>query len=240
MSTHNPILQQQINQLYDNTATSYDTEPGHGICDDERALWRTAIFAAIEPKPGSRVLDVGAGTGVFSQLFADWGCAVVGLEPSAAMVAQAQAKQAATVANPITYLVGDIHTVELFDAATFDFIVSRQVVCYFHDPLQVFENWRRWLKPGGQVVVVDGLWSRAGWGDEGLVDQLPLACLQTRATIAYLLEKSGFQVTHNSWLTQVNTYLQAAEIATAPRYMIVAQKSEPVVPLAEVLHASWA
>lgn len=217
-------LQQQINQLYDNTATSYDTEPGHGIRDDERALWRADIFAAIEPKTGSHVLDVGAGTGIFSQLFADWGCAVVGLEPSAAMVAQAQAKQAATAANPITYLVGDTHAAEQFDAATFDLIVSRQVVCYFRDPLQVFANWHHWLKPGGQVMVIDGLWSSAGWGDEALVDQLPLSCLQTRATSAYLLAKSDFRITHNDWLFQVNTYLQAADTATSARYMIVATK----------------
>lgn len=224
MNTHHMILQQQINQLYDSTATSYDTEPGHGILDEERALWRADIFAGIEPKTGSRVLDVGSGTGIFAQIFADWGCAVVGLEPSAAMVAQARAKQAAPATNPITYIVGDTHAANLFAAATFDLIVSRQVVCYFHDPLQVFANWSHWLKPGGQVVVIDGLWSRAGWGNEALVDQLPFSCLQTRATVAYLLAKAGFQVTYNHWLTQVNAYLAPN---ASPRYMIVAAHDHP-------------
>jgi len=240
MNTHHVTLQQQINQIYDGAAVDYDAEAGHGIAEDERALWRADIFAAVALGARSHVLDVGSGTGVFSQLLADWGCAVVGLEPSVAMVAQAQPKQAVTAANPITYIVGDTHSAELFDAATFDLIVSRQVVCYFHDPLQVFANWRRWLKPGGQVIVIDGLWQRVGWGDEALVDQLPLSCLQTRATIAYLLGKSGFRITHNGWLTQVNTCLQVADRATAPRYMIVAQKSEPVIPLTEVLHAPLA
>lgn len=225
MDTHNVTLQQQINQLYDDAAVGYDAEAGHGIRDEERALWRADIFAAVALEAGSHVLDVGSGTGVFSQLLADWGCSVVGLEPSAAMVAQAQAKQAATAATPITYRVGDTHTAELFDGTTFDFIVSRQVACYFQDPLQVFANWRRWLKPGGQVIVVDGLWQRAGWDNERLVDQLPLSCLQTRATIAYLLGKSGFTVTHVGWLESVNAYLHASSKPNSPRYLVVARRN---------------
>lgn len=221
----NLILQQQINQLYDDAAVSYDTEAGHGIRDEERALWRADIFAAVALEAGSHVLDVGSGTGVFSQLLADWGCSVVGLEPSVAMVAQAQAKQAAMAANPITYSVGDTHAAELFDAATYDLIVSRQVVCYFHDPLQVFANWHRWLKPSGQMIVIDGLWQRAGWGDEALVDQLPLSCLQTRATIAYLLRKSGFTVTYVGWLENVNAYLDASGKPSSPRYLVVARRN---------------
>lgn len=216
-------VQQQINQLYDSAAASYDAEPGHGIGDAERGLWRAEIAVAVAVTARQRVLDVGSGTGILSHLFADWGCSVVGIDPSAEMVAQAQSKQVSTVANSITYLVGDTHKAEIFDEATFDLVVSRQVVCHFYDPLQAFRNWHRWLKPDGQVVVIDGLWSRTGW-DDALVDHLPLSCLQTRATIAYLLEQSGFRMTHNDWLTQVNAYLKTADIAASPRYMIVAQK----------------
>lgn len=224
MKQRNPTLQQQINQLYNAAASNYDAEDGHGITDEERAQWRAEILAVITMSAGLRVLDVGSGTGVFSQLFADWGCSVVGLEPSQAMVAQAQAKQAPMTANSITYIMGDTHTVGMFDAASFDFIVSRQAVCYFHDPLHAFENWRQWLKPDGHVVVVDGLWSRMGWGDDALLDQLPLSCLQTRATVAYLLEKSGFAITHTGWLTHVNEYLRHSDETASPRYMVVARK----------------
>lgn len=220
---HNLSLQQQINQLYDNIAATYDAEPGHGIGDEEYELWQREIDDAVAVAAGNRVLDVGSGTGILSQIFAQWGCSVVGVDSSLEMVAQAQTKQAPTTVTPITYVVGDTHAAELFDDRTFDLIVSRQVVCHFRDPLAVFQNWRRWLKAGGQVIVIDGLWFRAGW-DDVLVDQLPLSCLQTRATVAYLLEKAGFQIIHNNWLTRVNTYLQSVDPTASPRYMVVARE----------------
>lgn len=221
MSVISATLQATLNQQYDGEAGAYDAQPGHGITVEERELWRADLLAQVKLAANSSILDVGSGTGVFTQLFADWSYTVVGLEPSPRMLAEAEAKLLPIYANRISFVLGDTHEAELFADETFDAIVSRQVACYFQDPLQVFANWRRWLKPGGQVIVIDGLWQRAGWGDEGLVDQLPLSCLQTRATLAYLLEKSGFRITHNDWLAQVNTYLQAANPATSPRYMIV-------------------
>jgi hypothetical protein len=37
---------------------------------------------------------------------------------------------------------------------SFDWITARQVVGHFYDPLLVFENWHRWLKAGGRVLIV--------------------------------------------------------------------------------------
>jgi hypothetical protein len=47
-------LQQQMNQLYDSVAPSYDAQVGHGIAAEERALWHTDIFTAIEIGIGHR------------------------------------------------------------------------------------------------------------------------------------------------------------------------------------------
>jgi hypothetical protein len=73
-------------------------------------------------------------------------------------------------------------------------------------------------------MVIDGLWARQGWSNSELVDQLPLSCLQTRATISYLLENSGFKVGVNRWLERVNTYLASQEESVSLRYIIRAQK----------------
>jgi ubiquinone/menaquinone biosynthesis C-methylase UbiE len=215
-------LQDTINHSYDDQAKDYDTQDGHRIDAVESELWKAEVLPPTQPQPDCSVLDVGAGTGVFSNLWLEWGAAVTCLEPAEKMLEKARAN----LSGKVSFVLGDTHDLALFPGGGFDFIVSRQAACYFRDPLLVFQNWQRWLKPGGQIVLVDGLWFRDGWSDDHLVDQLPLSCLQTRATIAYLLEKSGFQILENKWLDQVNAYLSGIGQSKSPRYKIAAKKVE--------------
>jgi len=215
-------LQDTINHSYDDQAKDYDTQDGHGMDAVESELWMAEVLPPKPSQPDCSVLDVGAGTGVFSSLWLEWGAAVTCLEPSEKMLEKARDN----LSGKVSFVLGDTHDPALFPDGGFDLIVSRQVACYFRDPLLVFQNWRRWLKPGGQIVLVDGLWFRDGWSDDHLVDQLPLSCLQTRATIGYLLEKSGFQILENKWLDQVNAYLSGVGQSKSPRYKIVAKKVE--------------
>jgi SAM-dependent methyltransferase len=218
-------LQDTINHSYNDQAKEYNSQPGHGMDAVESALWKAEVLPSNSPQPDCTVLDVGAGTGVFSNLWLEWGTAVTCLEPAEKMLEKARANLA-VFSEKATFVLGDTHDSNLFSDNAFDFIVSRQVACYFQDPLQVFQNWRYWLKPSGQVVLIDGLWFRDGWSDDHLVDQLPLSCLQTRATLAYLLEKSGFQIVENKWLDQVNAYLSGTGQSKSPRYKIAAKKVE--------------
>jgi SAM-dependent methyltransferase len=51
--------------------------------------WRAAIARYLEPRTGMRVLDVGAGTGAWATMLAEWfDITVVAVEPSAAMRAR--------------------------------------------------------------------------------------------------------------------------------------------------------
>lgn len=220
----NNELQTLINQLYDPLADKYDTQPGHGMTSQERDCWRADILEAADFLANETVLDVGTGTGELAELLSQQGCHIVGIDPSENMVIQARNKFALIPDHKVTFQVGDTHYTPQFEAQSFDWIVSRQVVCHFYDPMLAFRNWHKWLKPGGQVMVIDGLWSRQGWSNSELVDQLPLSCLQTRATISYLLENSGFKVGVNRWLDRVNTYLASQEESVSLRYIIRAQK----------------
>jgi hypothetical protein len=74
--------------------------------------------------------------------------------------------------------------------------------------------------------MLEGLWFRKGWGDDELVDLLPLSCHQTRAAVAYLLQKSGFAIETNQWLTHVNDYFASTGKSESPRYMVVAMKRD--------------
>jgi ubiquinone/menaquinone biosynthesis C-methylase UbiE len=224
--------QEQSNRLYDREAGRYEDEAGHGIGgEEEREAWRRDLAPALARFPGTRVVDVGAGTGVLSRLLAEQGFVVEGIDASAGMVAEARRRLPPKLADRVSFRVGDTHE-DLFPAGSFDAVVSRQVVCHLRDPLRAFRHWHRWLKPEGVAVVVDGFWPRHGWSSgelAGLVDLLPLSCVQTLGTVAYLLTEAGFSVEHRGWMEGVNRQVAAAEpVATErrPRYLVVARKAD--------------
>ena len=212
-------LPQRMAHMYDAEAERYEANIGHSLGTvAEQEAWQNDLRSVADLAADSRVLEVGAGTGTLTRLLATWGCRVVGLEISAAMLAQATQGLPAHV----EFRLGDTHQADLFPAASFDWLISRHVVSHLYDPLRAFQNWAVWLRPQGQALVVEGFWPRADWED--LADQLPLSCLQTRATIGYLLEQAGFVIQANRWLEQVNAYWEAREAGAPPRYVIVARR----------------
>jgi SAM-dependent methyltransferase len=93
---------------------------------------------------GSRVLDVGCGTGgttlaVARRLGHEGHC--VGADVSEPMIAAARAR-AEREGAPASFIVADVQT-HPFDRASFDAIISRFGVMFFNDPVQAFANMRR-------------------------------------------------------------------------------------------------
>ena len=61
----------RIRDYWDRDSDTYDETRSHAISDPlEAAAWRQALADAL-PGPGSKVLDVGAGTGALSLLAAE-------------------------------------------------------------------------------------------------------------------------------------------------------------------------
>ena len=78
---------------YDQLAAVYDRDRAQPL--EAMEPWRTALAAYLPPASGLPVLDLGAGTGLFSAAIAHWfDAAVVAVEPSQGMRRQAQAKRA--------------------------------------------------------------------------------------------------------------------------------------------------
>ncbi len=115
-----------------------------------------------------------------------------------------------------------VMTTSHFRPDSFDLIASRQLANCLFDPLAAFRNWIHWLRPGGTMVVMDGLFDRDAWSGtwDGMVDTLPLSACRTTATVPYLLEQVGFHVDYVGPMVHTNELLSTR----TPRYIVAATK----------------
>jgi SAM-dependent methyltransferase len=102
--------------------------------------------------PGSLLVDVGCGTGISARLFAERGVTVVGVEPNAAMRAQAGAVPSPPGTPAPRYADGTAEATGLADASA-DVVLAAQAFHWFR-PEPALAEFRRVLKPGGWVVLM--------------------------------------------------------------------------------------
>jgi len=97
---------------------------------------------------GSRVLDVGCGTGVYLRRFAKLGFIPAGLEPAAGMLEVCRRN------NPSVDIVQGVATALPFPDASFDAVTAIEVHRYLHldDIRKSLKEALRVLRPGGIVV----------------------------------------------------------------------------------------
>ena len=134
--------------MFDAVARRYDVTNDVLSLGQDRQ-WRRAVIAAVDPRPGERVLDLAAGTGTSSQPFADRGAQVVPCDFSLGML---KVGKQARPALPFT--AGDGTQLPFadntFDAVTISFGL-RNIV----DPLAGLREMRRVTRPGGRLVVCE-------------------------------------------------------------------------------------
>jgi SAM-dependent methyltransferase len=113
-------------------------------------------MAALAPRAGERVLDVGCGCG---RSTLDLARAVgpegraVGLDVSRPMLSVARARAEAAGLAHASFLEGDAQVYPLL-AGGFDALFSSFGVMFFEDPTLAFANLRRALRPGGRLAFV--------------------------------------------------------------------------------------
>jgi SAM-dependent methyltransferase len=112
-----------------------------------------AIMAALSPRPGERILDIGCGAGETSLELAfavGPDGAVTGADISRPMLEVARRR---TSAANVTFVEADAQTFP-FEPGAFDAAFSRFGVMFFADPSAAFANIRRALKAGGRLAFV--------------------------------------------------------------------------------------
>ena len=172
--------------------------------------------------PGTRVLDLGSGSGVFSAAAAATGAEVTGLDFSPEMVATASAEHPG-----IRFLVGDAEEPAL-EEGTGDAIMAGFVLQHLARPELALRAWHRLLAPGGRVGLCNWVFEarptpspqtvfRQALGDAGVVpavalpDGPDLMRYDSRETMRGLLERAGFTGVEHEELA-IPSHLSADQI----------------------------
>ena len=142
--------QRFIRRTFDETAPDYER------LEQDARLWHRLLVpapgaAARRAASGMQVVDVGMGTGLVSrEILRITGepQRLVGVDPSPGMMAQAQ------LPGAVRCLEGSAERMPLPDASA-DFIVMGYALRHIADLAAAFAEFRRVLKPGGRVLVLE-------------------------------------------------------------------------------------
>ena len=119
--------------------------------------WRAAMVAAVQARPGQRVLDVATGTGlVASALVRRYDIEVVGLDQSTQMLAAARARLARSpeLAARITLLEGQAERLPFADGE-FDHLTFTYLLRYVDEPAATLRELARVVAPGGRIASLE-------------------------------------------------------------------------------------
>ena len=139
---------EDVQAMFDGVAKRYDiTNDILSLGQDRR--WRIAVLAAVDARPGQRILDLAAGTGTSSQPFADAGAYVVPCDFSLGMLQVGKEAR-----GHLPFVAGDATRLpfadDTFDAVTISFGL-RNIV----DPDAGLQEMLRVTRPGGTLVVCE-------------------------------------------------------------------------------------
>ncbi len=138
----------EVAAMFDGVAARYDRTNTVISFGRDRA-WRRATCRALELRPGARVLDVGAGTGVSTAEFAGADRVAVGVDISLGMLAAGRRRR-----PHVPLLAADALTLPFADA-TFDAVTISFALRNVVDPVAALREFARVARPGGRLVVCE-------------------------------------------------------------------------------------
>jgi SAM-dependent methyltransferase len=144
-------IERQIREFWDRDSETYDRSPAHALTDRvEAAAWR-AVLRRHLPEPGASLLEAGAGTGAITTLLAELGYRVTALDLSQAMLDRARHK---LKGMGVDFVVGPA---DHPPPGPFDAVVERNIMWTNHDPAGRLSAWRDVTRPGGRLLLLEGI-----------------------------------------------------------------------------------
>lgn len=139
---------EDVAAMFDKVAKRYD------ITNDVLSLgrthsWRKAVVAAIDPKPGERILDLAAGTGTSTEPLRKAGAEAVACDFSSGMIEVGRKRY-----PQLTFVQGDALALPFadkeFDAVTISFGLRN-----VNDTAKALRELHRVTKAGGRIVICE-------------------------------------------------------------------------------------
>ncbi|MDG2307304.1 MAG: methyltransferase domain-containing protein [Candidatus Binatia bacterium] len=111
------------------------------------------VIQSMNLEPGSRVLEVGVGTGLSLTAYPPH-CEVVGVDLAEDMLTRAQRKIERSGWGHVELAVGDAQALD-FPDASFDYVTSFHVVSVVPDAQAMMREMARVCRPGGRLVIIN-------------------------------------------------------------------------------------
>lgn len=149
-------IKEMIKHRWNRRAKDFDKSPGHGIHSGrEKEAW-VNLLTRVLGKDQLEILDVGTGTGVIALVLAEMGHKVTGVDIAEEMVQKAREK-AKNLNLFADFRVGDAEELPFADNS-FDALINRHVVWSLPHPEKAMAEWKRVLRPGGKLIIIDSNW----------------------------------------------------------------------------------
>ncbi len=148
--------QRLIDEKWSECSDNYCKIVNEELSSFRAQVWTKKILENAPQKPVLDILDAGCGPGFFSILLSKAGHKLVGIDGSEAMLSHAANNAKANGVSPF-FIKGDCHRLPFGDNS-FDLIISRNLTHTLRDHRQVYEQWKRVLRPGGRLLIFDANW----------------------------------------------------------------------------------
>lgn len=141
------------NKEYEKTLFNQIAENGHyETLSDEFYDYLFAFLKRHMPEPAGKMLEAGCGTGAFGKRFVSQypGLSILGADISEVMV-----RQADDGTPRYSAVNADLEDQAQWKTGEFDHIVCPFIMHHFPDITRVVENYGRWIKPGGYIILIE-------------------------------------------------------------------------------------
>jgi phosphatidylethanolamine/phosphatidyl-N-methylethanolamine N-methyltransferase len=136
-----------VERVYDKIASIYDLAYGPILQPGRRRA-----MTVMDPAPGTRVLEVGVGTGLNLSLYPRH-CDVTGIDFSSLMLVKADERIAR---EGLRARLFQMDAADLrFPDNTFDVVYAPYVISVVPDPAAVLREMRRVCRPGGRLLILN-------------------------------------------------------------------------------------
>lgn len=166
------------------------------------------------------VLEVGVGTGVNFSFYNDQ-VVVTGIEPSETMLSRATKKRKSL---KLTNRIELFHTgcglpemQQLVEENTLDAVICTLVLCTIPEPEQAIAQFKKWLKPGGRLVIMEHIRAHTHFYGKLQDAANPYwskfadGCQLNRST-DIILSKAGFQLQYETRFNMVLPFYEAVYV----------------------------